>query len=388
MKSTKKGIQLAIIPKYSLMGPFKGHMCTKSSPLCLGSSCKLSTQFIIQDHMAIHYNNLLSTKAAVDTSMPKTLSTSIKYKDQQKRERLKKAVQKYQKKIVHLHPSPQVNTRSVSPSACRIPSAKELTSMKITKCNPEKLTSIFHNNLLSEQINTQEINFSNVFPSKISKLVSPVNAQPKEPIEGVITYGSSLPVGMNNFGRFVIPCNQSVEFNNRYLMNRSFQDPQKKTFSGDILIKHSNCFTEENQCFTPRILKKTAKSFLSKYRYYTAPKKRLTNIPVVQVNLDADDTKQYPIQELRSTRLTKKTQNIYSANSRLAWDNELKYLQFLKDVTDDILFRGYHSNKILESVFQKHIERNKHYLNEDKLKNILQNLRDELQTDPIISSSE
>ncbi|XP_072906949.1 spermatogenesis-associated protein 7 homolog isoform X3 [Hemitrygon akajei] len=372
MKSTKKGIQLAIIPKYSLMGPFKGHMCTKSSPLCLGSSCKLSTQFIIQDHMAIHYNNLLSTKD----------------KDQQKRERLKKAVQKYQKKIVHLHPSPQVNTRSVSPSACRIPSAKELTSMKITKCNPEKLTSIFHNNLLSEQINTQEINFSNVFPSKISKLVSPVNAQPKEPIEGVITYGSSLPVGMNNFGRFVIPCNQSVEFNNRYLMNRSFQDPQKKTFSGDILIKHSNCFTEENQCFTPRILKKTAKSFLSKYRYYTAPKKRLTNIPVVQVNLDADDTKQYPIQELRSTRLTKKTQNIYSANSRLAWDNELKYLQFLKDVTDDILFRGYHSNKILESVFQKHIERNKHYLNEDKLKNILQNLRDELQTDPIISSSE
>ncbi|XP_072121232.1 spermatogenesis-associated protein 7 homolog isoform X3 [Mobula birostris] len=374
MKSTEKGIQLAMIPKYSLMGPCKGHMCTKSSPLCLGSSCKLSTQFIIQDHMAIHFNNLLSTKD----------------KDQLKRERLKKAGQKYQKKILYLHPSPQMNTGSVSPSACRIPSAKELTSMKITKCNPEKSASIFHNNVLSEQINTQEINFSNVFPLKIPKPVSPVNTQLKEPIEGVITSGSSLPIGYgkNNFGKFVIPCDGSVQLNNRHLMNRSFQDPQKKTFSGDILIKHSNCFTEENQCFTPRILKKTAKSFLSKYRYYTAPKKRITDIPVVQVNLDADDAEQHPTQEFRSTRLAKKTQNIYSAKSRLAWDNELKYLQFLKDITDDILFRGYHSNKILEDVFQKHIERNKHYLNEDKLKNILQNLRDELQTDPIISSSE
>ncbi|XP_062911856.1 uncharacterized protein LOC134350513 isoform X2 [Mobula hypostoma] len=59
--------------------------------------------------------------------------------------------------------------------------------------------------------------------------------------------------------------------------------------------------------------------------------------------------------------------NIRSCSGK---DNELKYLQFLKDITDDILFRGYHSNKILEDVFQKHIERNKHYLNEKWMKPI------------------
>ncbi|GCB79443.1 hypothetical protein scyTo_0016958 [Scyliorhinus torazame] len=46
------------------------------------------------------------------------------------------------------------------------------------------------------------------------------------------------------------------------------------------------------------------------------------------------------------------------------WEDEMKYLQFLKEVTDDILIRGYHSNKILENVFQTHIERSKYHLSE------------------------
>ncbi|XP_038667571.1 spermatogenesis-associated protein 7 homolog isoform X4 [Scyliorhinus canicula] len=266
------GLQSAMIPKYSLMGPFKGHMCTKSSPFCLGSSCKLSTQFIIQDHMAVHYKNLLSTKAAVDSSMPKSMSTSIKYIDQQKRERLKKVVKKYQEETP-LHPSTsQMNDRSVSLATTR--------------------------------------------------------------------------------------------FMDKDLMKRPFQDPQKKTFSGDILDKHSNQFTEEIQPFTPRTLKNTAKSFLSKYRYYKAPKKTQDNPGAAKMF----------------------QQNSSEAN--INREDEMKYLQFLKEVTDDILIRGYHSNKILENVFQTHIERSKYHLSEGKLKNILQNLRNELQTDPAVNYSE
>ncbi|XP_067421506.1 spermatogenesis-associated protein 7 homolog [Emydura macquarii macquarii] len=67
-----------MVPKYSMMGPFRGHMSIKSSPFSPGSSCKLSTQYIIQDHMATHYRKLLSSKAAVDSSVPKSLHTSIK----------------------------------------------------------------------------------------------------------------------------------------------------------------------------------------------------------------------------------------------------------------------------------------------------------------------
>ncbi|XP_078239077.1 uncharacterized protein LOC110087181 isoform X2 [Pogona vitticeps] len=68
-----------MVPKNSLMGPFRGHMSIKSSPFSPGSSCKLSSQYIIQDHMAMHYRKLLSAKAAVDSSAPKSLNMSIKY---------------------------------------------------------------------------------------------------------------------------------------------------------------------------------------------------------------------------------------------------------------------------------------------------------------------
>ncbi|XP_078086678.1 spermatogenesis-associated protein 7 homolog [Mustelus asterias] len=196
----------------------------------------------------------------------------------------------------------------------------------------------------------------------------------------------------------------------KHLMKKPFQDPQKKTFSGDILDKHSDWFTEEIQPFTPRTLKKRAKSFLSKYRYYNAPKKmqdypsvttmcnrssneahikRFTETSPIPVHLDTDCAIQCQTQEQNPGTLTRKVCRSSTVKSKLmARENELKYLQFLKEVTDDILIRGYHSNKILENVFQAHINRSKHHLSEDKLKNILQNLRNELQTDSVVSYSE
>lgn len=55
---------------------------------------------------------------------------------------------------------------------------------------------------------------------------------------------------------------------------KKFHLPQKKIFGGDLLQTHAQWFTETKQHFTPRVLKTTSKSFLSKYRYYNPPQKK------------------------------------------------------------------------------------------------------------------
>ncbi|KAK2544632.1 spermatogenesis-associated protein 7-like protein [Columba livia] len=95
-----QGFQIAMVPTYSMKGPFRGHMSLKSSPFSPGPSCKLSNQYLIQDHMAAHYKNLMSAKD----------------KDHQKRDSLIQALEKYKKDLVYGLPASSCNSRSVSPS--------------------------------------------------------------------------------------------------------------------------------------------------------------------------------------------------------------------------------------------------------------------------------
>lgn len=45
-------------------------------------------------------------------------------------------------------------------------------------------------------------------------------------------------------------------------------------------------------------------------------------------------------------------------------EEELRYLEFVTDVTNDVLNRGIYTNTVLKQVFESHIERNKDKLDE------------------------
>ncbi|EMP39410.1 Spermatogenesis-associated protein 7 [Chelonia mydas] len=130
------------------------------------------------------------------------------------------------------------------------------------------------------------------------------------------------------------------------------QDTESKVYSGDLLDRHSDHFTDSHQPFTPRTLKSDAKSFLSQYRYYTPAKIKRKDPPKQQVEAETQ--------------------------TDLSREEELRYLSFIEDVTDEILKFGLFSNRVLERLFERHIEQNKHRLDENKMRHLLDVLKVDL----------
>ncbi|XP_042301397.1 spermatogenesis-associated protein 7 homolog [Sceloporus undulatus] len=365
-------LQIAMIPKYSLMGPFRGHMSIKSSPFSPSSACKLSSQYIIQDHMAVHYRKLLSAKAAVDSSVPRSLNTSIKYRDQQKREKLIKAVEKFKKAMMQNLSTPQYNFRNMSTEnhkwlqdSLNLPSRGGMSTLKKREHWPPKY-----------------------FKMTLSGPQSPVlNAE--ETIQDIVQ--RSLSQASNNDKNTVKQHGPHVCWAHPSLVSHSrkkiFQIPQKTALSGDLLDTHAQCFTETKQPFTPKVLKTSSKSFVSKYRYYNQPakKKSISVVPQqhkrpTKICRSLEDESLRSYADYHTQHLVKKQpQKSASLQSLLcAKEEERKYLQLLQEVTEDILVKNCYHKKVLDDIFQKHYRVRRCDLNEVKMQRIFQALKQDL----------
>lgn len=67
---------------------------------------------------------------------------------------------------------------------------------------------------------------------------------------------------------------------------KASQNPDQKTYGGDLLKKHSQHFTQDKP-FTPKTLKSDKSSYLSKYRYYRAPLKKQCQAKLMQQEKDS-----------------------------------------------------------------------------------------------------
>ncbi|NWR04944.1 SPAT7 protein, partial [Paradoxornis webbianus] len=59
-------------------------------------------------------------------------------------------------------------------------------------------------------------------------------------------------------------------------------------------------------------------------------------------------------------------------------EEELLYLNFIEDVTNEILRLGIFSNRVLDELFECHIEENKNCLDEGRMRQMLDVLKSEL----------
>ncbi|KAK7910538.1 hypothetical protein WMY93_015222 [Mugilogobius chulae] len=211
---------------YSLRS--RGSSAAKISPFCPRSSSKL-TQSIVKDHMISHYRKVYSAKAAIDTSVPKSLLYSVKYNDQLKQGGTKNSVRPQSARSLS-----QRSRASFSPAQSRLSLQSDhspYTSSRISTTSTLRPSTSFHPK-------------STVYPS-----YRPTSSSDR-PHRSLSTF--SLHAGGDHY--------------------KSFQDPIQKTYSGDLLEKHAGRFTEEKP-FTPKTLRSDKSSYLSKCRFYRAPQR-------------------------------------------------------------------------------------------------------------------
>ncbi|XP_078000360.1 spermatogenesis-associated protein 7 homolog [Glandiceps talaboti] len=95
--------------------------------------------------------------------------------------------------------------------------------------------------------------------------------------------------------------------------------------------------------------------------------------PFTTMHSDADDYGQMKTEPrpYSSHRFTRRLNSMRLKEE----EDELKYLEFVTDVTTDVLNRGIYSNRVLTQIFDKHVERKRGQLEERRMRKLMDQLR-------------
>nr|XP_054303732.1 spermatogenesis-associated protein 7 isoform X13 [Pongo pygmaeus] len=338
-----------------------------------------------------------SRRAAVDCSVPVSMSTSVKYADQQRREKLKKELARCEKEF------------KLTKTAIRANSKNNSKSLFNTLQKPSGEPKI-EDDMLKEEMNGFSSFARSLVPSS-ERLHLSLHKSDKVITNGPEKNSSSSPSSMDYAASGPRKPGSGTLYGRRprstFPNSHRFQLVISKAPSGDLLDKHSELFSNKQLPFTPRTLKTEAKSFLSQYRYYT-PAKRKKDFTDQRIEAETQTELSFKSElgTAETKNMTDSEMNIkqasncvaYDAKEKIAplpleghdstWDEikddalqhsspseeELLYLSFIEDVTDEILKLGLFSNRFLERLFERHIKQNKH-LEEEKMRHLLHVLK-------------
>ncbi|XP_030096534.2 spermatogenesis-associated protein 7 isoform X1 [Serinus canaria] len=407
-----------VIPRCGPASPFKGHLSNKSNAFCIGSSRNLASQYLVRDHMVVHYNRVLSAKAAVDCSLPKSRLASIKLADQQRREKLKKKIARCRDKL----------------SVC------EAASPSHPRDRGRLLQSSFRKSLLETEdgvsASAGQAQYLPGAPSSYGEDCLVHSSPGKCRRHSHNTAGASYScvcVSRAPGRRSALLRSHSIESFVSIGCSQRCQGYHPHARGGDLLEKHSECFTKSHKPFTPRTLISDAKSSLSEYRFYTPAQRRKKNrrkIQLVEAQTQTDissfsSADQVPVRKVtgEKQKIKSKAEDIrYTLDEpergvdgfqhcdprETSWcpqksspkrtddaeEEELLYLTFIEEVTNEILRLGIFSSRVLDQLFECHIEENKNRLDEGKMRQMLVVLKSDLgcnqdsDTEPIQAGQE
>ncbi|XP_043405410.1 spermatogenesis-associated protein 7 isoform X3 [Chelonia mydas] len=368
------------IPRYGPASPFKGHLSTQSNAFCIDSSRRLNNQYLIRDHMAVHYNKILSAKAAVDCSVPKSRLTSIKFADQQRREKLKKEIARCEKEMSAAKNASRASSRgSRRPlSSTFVKSSLEVEANDQLSPHAQNAQKYLSRSLLSSD--RQGLDLPN--PAKCAR-------KDTRKTSNASISNSSVSASSPQRKYYGVSYSSSAESVVNISPSHKHQDTESKVYSGDLLDRHSDHFTDSHQPFTPRTLKSDAKSFLSQYRYYTPAKIKRKDPPKQQVEAETQtdlSSFQSDAREPERKDATILQKIITQAEVTSAPDESegrMDAFQYSLPSTTSMYSMessamGKIQAEVLERLFERHIEQNKHRLDENKMRHLLDVLKVDL----------
>ncbi|XP_046355876.2 spermatogenesis-associated protein 7-like [Haliotis rufescens] len=242
-----------------MAGSLKGSLGLKSGPLA-PTSAKLTTQYLVLDHMNNHYRKINKAKPAIDNRPPKSIAQSQKVRERKERDHIKKHGTS--------RPTSRMSVRPVS-----------------------------RNDVDAEYYDEAEWDDPEDDDERLVYDIMRTTLRENYPASADATYGSGQrprgqsPGGFNKTIRYQdqVQANDlqtyyrpekrpsSVRSTHSMLSNgsrTSLMGNPKKATDGDLLQKRSHVFTEPEKPFTPRTLKSNRQSRLSEYKYYNPPPKK------------------------------------------------------------------------------------------------------------------
>uniref|UniRef100_A0A8C2SKJ2 Spermatosis associated 7 n=1 Tax=Coturnix japonica TaxID=93934 RepID=A0A8C2SKJ2_COTJA len=383
----------------------------RSQAFCIDSSPSLTNQYLIRDHLMFHYNRILSAKASVDCSLPRSRLSSIKLADQRRREKLKKKIDRYEKEM------------SVGKSASRSNS----------RASGRRLSTSFGKSPLEVQdkdnlFSSAEHSPYSLYLSRGQSLYGELGLLHSSPVECARKHSwnrsnasnSNSNVSVSSTTRKGSGVSSCCSSDSSVSITQRHQKRNAITYSGDLLDRHSELFTNNQKAFTPRTLISDAKSTLIRYRCYTAAQRQRrkhckrhveaeTQTDVIsfsstdeasdrkvvteeQAMTAKTEDKKYDMDEperetaaFPNSFLREESLDSEQPSERMdikAADDDLLYLTFIEEITNEILDIGLFSNRVLEQLFECHIQEYKDRLDESKMRHLLDMLKADLGCSP------
>ncbi|XP_005106354.1 spermatogenesis-associated protein 7 isoform X2 [Aplysia californica] len=429
----------------------KGNLGLKSGPLA-PTSAKLTTQYLVLDHMNNHFNKIAKAKSAIDSRPPKSLTSSQKMRDRKNRSRL------------------------LSSPRTRPTSAMMYTDMQhyedVLNDEPEdEEERLVHSIMKSTLVDKPKGSNNATYGSESATDFQEQTTYASHNGRGLMTHpqythtlgASTRPMSARS-ARSVGSATSSMR------VPVGTHDQTRITYNGDILEKRAHKFTEPDRPFTPRTNISNHESRLKSSKCYNPPKPKPAGkkvngadgvkersrgpakneagmgrsnqelrdtmetsqlsesmlmditlrsrddrheqasdgqVPRLDISMDKDHLnwlqeqaskakvrarsgaqipqshlvgdistiKEEPSDRSGSNSVRKETLKKTISHNR---EEEQKYLAFAKEVTDDVLTRGISTDRVLNRVFENHIARRKHDLDETRMRSVIRDLKKDL----------